>query len=926
MVLCCLLAGLFSLSGCGYLDSADKLIARAKSAYAKGDLSAAMIDLKSAIAKEPNAVESRLMLGRMYLDLGNGADAEKELRKAIELGAPPPTIQLIKARQLQGHHDEVIAASIDAEQKAAAGELRFSAEERADLAVLRGRSFMLIGRSEAALEAFEQSFQAVPNYPQALLGMVELALIERRLDDARSLVQKALGQDPTLATAWSLLADIERFGGNLQEAEAAVTKAIDLRAMNSADRVKRALIRTYRGDFKGAQSDLGTLKHWRNHASVRFAQGILFFRQQKYTQAQEQFELALKVDPDNLPAAFHLGVIFFMSNSLEQADAQVRRVYKARPDSSEAAILLAGIRSQMRDFRAAESILQRVLERNPNDIRALNLLSMNALSAGDYNAGVAYSRKVAELRPKSAVALFRLAASLTAAGKTDEAQRYFNTALDLDPKFRPAEEALVLMLIRDRQFDRAIDAAIKLKNDWPEHPKPLTLLGIAYLQKGDQGNARSALEGALKLAPGYPAAALTLSKLAADRGDLGNARRLLEDVVKTSPVNLAAQISLAELDAQEGKADSLHTRLEAAVRSHPQAVFPKIALARYYARTGNENRALSTLAEAKAKHPNSIEVDLELGDLQVRLKQYAEAAKTFQRLVEIAPSSADAHFKLAMTRNALGDRAGAAASLHKALEIDPANLEAARTSLWWLIAAGDIKAAEAQFSSLRDKLGKTEAHAINKWIGFLKTSLKQSDLRFRRALEKRPTASGAIILLAAAQWALGQNQEALGTLKEWLDLNPEDAAVQLGLAEAYLGLGQLNEAKAAYQRRAELRPESPVALNQLALLLRTSAPDKALKYAERARELAPERHEYAHTLGIVRLDRKEYKEAAAAFEAAVQLSSQNPTYRYYLALARARLGETGSSREILEALMARKQEFPEQDKAQNLLKQLRGAS
>ena len=86
-----------------------------------------------------------------------------------------------------------------------------------------------------------------------------IALREGDTDRAREVLAQATGASPEFAPAWSLAGDIERGLGNLDAAEAAYGRAIDLRFKNSHDLFGRALTRIARGDHPGAREDAGRL-------------------------------------------------------------------------------------------------------------------------------------------------------------------------------------------------------------------------------------------------------------------------------------------------------------------------------------------------------------------------------------------------------------------------------------------------------------------------------------------------------------------------------------------------------------------------------------------------------------------------------------------------------------------------------------------
>jgi Tfp pilus assembly protein PilF len=59
---------------------------RADEYRSSGDLTAAIIEIKNALQKNPESAAARFLLGEIYVDIGDGASAEKELVVARDLG------------------------------------------------------------------------------------------------------------------------------------------------------------------------------------------------------------------------------------------------------------------------------------------------------------------------------------------------------------------------------------------------------------------------------------------------------------------------------------------------------------------------------------------------------------------------------------------------------------------------------------------------------------------------------------------------------------------------------------------------------------------------------------------------------------------------------------------------------------------------
>ena len=91
-----------ALNGCERFKSADSLYQDAAARYQKGEQKAVIIQLKSALQKDPKHAPSRLLSAKAYNDVADFASAEKEASKALELGANADQVGYELARALLG--------------------------------------------------------------------------------------------------------------------------------------------------------------------------------------------------------------------------------------------------------------------------------------------------------------------------------------------------------------------------------------------------------------------------------------------------------------------------------------------------------------------------------------------------------------------------------------------------------------------------------------------------------------------------------------------------------------------------------------------------------------------------------------------------------------------------------------------------------
>ena len=148
-----------SLSACKNKEDTPSLIAQAKQFQQQGDNKAAVIQLKNAVANSPENAEARLLLAHVYLDNGDPVSAEKEIRKAISLGASADQNRpaLLQAMLAQGLLDKVITESADP-----------ASAKDAAVQIARGDAYLGLGQAEAARQAYNNALGLKPASPTAL--------------------------------------------------------------------------------------------------------------------------------------------------------------------------------------------------------------------------------------------------------------------------------------------------------------------------------------------------------------------------------------------------------------------------------------------------------------------------------------------------------------------------------------------------------------------------------------------------------------------------------------------------------------------------------------------------------------------------------------------------------------------------------------
>ena len=201
-----LLAAAVLIGACGFAVSDEERLARAEQEMAAGNYRTASIELRNILASNPDNAEARIGLARVSLGLGEILDAEKEIRRAADLGAPPEEIRPIFVQVLLalGQFTEVLAAL----SEDAAG------MTDSEVAEYRGAALFALGSYEAAEETYREWLATSPDESNATVGLARVLANTGRREAAIVELQNLLGRDDTDAAAWSALGRIQfRAGG-----------------------------------------------------------------------------------------------------------------------------------------------------------------------------------------------------------------------------------------------------------------------------------------------------------------------------------------------------------------------------------------------------------------------------------------------------------------------------------------------------------------------------------------------------------------------------------------------------------------------------------------------------------------------------------------------------------------------------------------
>ncbi|MBM3518384.1 MAG: tetratricopeptide repeat protein [Alphaproteobacteria bacterium] len=189
-------------------SSAEEHVAQAQKYVAAGDLRAGQVALKNAVARDPASVAARRLLGDLYLELGDGASAEKEIRRARELGLPagesvrPLALALLMQGKAEAVLNEITAGgAATPEERAMILALRGEAHGALDSMTGRNNlAWVLLHRGDlaGARVHIDRARALAPEDPVAMDTDAEILIAEKKPAEAIPLLREAAARLPGL--------------------------------------------------------------------------------------------------------------------------------------------------------------------------------------------------------------------------------------------------------------------------------------------------------------------------------------------------------------------------------------------------------------------------------------------------------------------------------------------------------------------------------------------------------------------------------------------------------------------------------------------------------------------------------------------------------------------------------------------------------
>lgn len=895
----------------------EQYIQEAEAYLKKGEARAAVIQLKNALQENPTSIEARLMLGRIYLQAGDGASAEKEFERAKRLNAAKSywELPLARAYLLQGKYQEILDGI--QEQPDA------SPEDRAAVWLLRGDAYHGLRQHAQARDAYTTARQLDPDSQRAMLGLIMTDIAENRRDEALGNLDTLVASHPDNIAARVMRGEIRQLTGHPELARADFDQVLAEQPDNFRARLGRAQLSLGGNDFAGAKADVAQLESQvPGHPQVLHLGGAIALLERDLDKSERLLQQALNASPDNLQSLTLLGAVSFYKGNLEAARGHLTQALRIQPALLPAIKLLASVQHKMKQSEAVVKLLEPALKLYPNDAQLMAMLGTAYMQVRRFEEGSALMSRAIEIKPDLAAYRTQLALGLMAQGKSGEAIAQLEDTIEMEQGFVEADILLVLSHLHKKDYDKALEASRALEQRSPDNPVGYNLSGLAHQLSGNAKKAEQLFRKALEIDPNFITAEANLARLAVHKGDLALARLHYQNALKKSPNHATMLMGLADIARRAGDLDEMHRLLEQAHNGEPKTARPGLISAQAYLTEKQPLKALRLTSQLAASFPDDPAVQVVHGKTQLAAGDPINAVNTFRQLVE-RTRNAETLQLLGNAQQAAGQLDEARQSYRQVLREKPGHIPV-------LIGLYSLELGDAKPQSALPHARALQQVRPDHPLGYefegtvhaVQGRRAEAIALYEKAYGLQPSDRLAIPL--AQQYVkTGEAERGLALLREWADKQPDNLKTRLSLGGLLLEQGQVDEAMRSYEQVLQADGENLVALNNLAWIYSTRGDKRAIDLGKRAYDLAATRPEIVDTYGWILVQSGELQKGSEILKQAAELSPGHQEIVYHLGYSLHKQGNRSEAEAALKRAIAIDEQSELAQTARQLLESLR---
>jgi tetratricopeptide (TPR) repeat protein len=318
-----------------------------------GNLDAAESEWREAVRLRPELLEAQRALALLAMRKGDMATLEQSATQMVKLQPRSPEGYALRAIANTTQRHFVLAES-DARQAIAVDPQSALGYVQLGLLQAAQRQYGDAARS------YREALLLNPDSTDAMRGLLNTYTAEKHVDQAIAAAKDQIEKSPRNPAFYDLLGSALVKNNDIEGAEAAFAKVLELDASNMDALLRLARIQALHGETDKAIALLeNSLKEHPGHPGVYAELGQVYSLKQDWKRAEEADQNALALKPEDPVASYNLAQVKLQEGeNLDVALALAQTARRALPDSSDVASTLGWIYYRKAAYKSAVSLLE----------------------------------------------------------------------------------------------------------------------------------------------------------------------------------------------------------------------------------------------------------------------------------------------------------------------------------------------------------------------------------------------------------------------------------------------------------------------------------------------------------------------------------------------------------------------------------------
>ncbi len=567
--------------------------------------------------------------------------------------------------------------------------------------------------------------------------------------------------------------------------------------------------------------------------------------QQNFQRMFGALQAVVRLDANNVEALVKLGKLYLVGSDEQQALENAEKALALAAEDPDALALKAAVLIKLEDNLQAVTLAKKALSLDPGNAEAATVLATERSRAKDYEGAIVFLDEALAANTKQSVLHLMRLQMLKKLNRTDEVDEGYRRLIEAFPDNAGFRRVYVASLVEEKRLEEAREQLVAVADILPNEVDPVIDVVRIDFRLGGEEKAAATFKSYVDARPEDLELAFSYAAYLRQKGETQAAEALyakLAEQEDNQAVELRSKNEIAGARLVEGEVEEAETILRGVLAKDERNSDALLKLAGVKIDRGELDEAVRDLRIVLNDAPENYAARMLMATAFERQGDVAFASREMSQAViesEYDPKNANIFAKFLIRNN---DQSRAEEILVQSLAEHPADLENLKFLAAIRLLQQDWRGAE-EVAKIIDNIND-EDPVVNRILGAAYAGLEDyagvvsalEEENARAPLEARPLAT-----LVGAHMRTGEAEKAETLLRDNIANNPENYAARMLLARVYLEQQKRDEARTVLESAIEADPQTFAGYELLYRVhLQDDGRDEARALIERGLAAAPE--------------------------------------------------------------------------------------